>query len=189
MNAQKADTSHPFPIKRHVSCPWLLKEVNIWRKLLGSTVWRARKPTSQAFDKPPRFSSFLHNRQALKRLALQYFGAETNFLGQSSCLFYSMGCCQTSREIIEALILWELNLHPRPKQLHRYRACRKRLQNCFEHTGSELMVIWKGWFETVPCRATLATPFSALCPRILGTRFTNYCLRVSGHNLRKVRYM
>ena len=40
--------------------------------------------------------------------------------------------------------------------------------------GSELMVICKGWFETVPCRATLNTPFPALCPRILGTRFTNY---------------
>ena len=38
----------------------------------------------------------------------------------------------------------------------------------------ELMVIRKGWFETGPCRATLNTPFSALCPRILGTRFTNY---------------
>ena len=37
---------------------------------------------------------------------------------------------------------------------------------------------WKGWFETVPCRATLNTPFSALCPRILGTRFTNYGLRM-----------
>ena len=36
----------------------------------------------------------------------------------------------------------------------------------------ELLVIWKQWFETVPCRATLNTPFSALCPRILGTRFT-----------------
>ena len=35
-------------------------------------------------------------------------------------------------------------------------------------------------FETVPCRATPNTPFSALCPRILGTRFTNYGLRVSG---------
>ena len=44
--------------------------------------------------------------------------------------------------------------------------------------GGELMVIWKGWFETVLCRATLATPFPALCPRILGTRFTNYGLRV-----------
>ena len=44
--------------------------------------------------------------------------------------------------------------------------------------GSELMVIWKGWFETVPCRATLATPFPPLCPRILGTRFTNYGLRM-----------
>ena len=44
--------------------------------------------------------------------------------------------------------------------------------------GSELMVIWKGRFETAPCRATLATPFPALCPRILGTRFTNYCLRM-----------
>ena len=37
------------------------------------------------------------------------------------------------------------------------------------------MVIWKRWFETVPWRATLATPF-ALCPKILGTRFTNYGL-------------
>ena len=45
---------------------------------------------------------------------------------------------------------------------------------------SELMVIWKGWFETAPCRATLAIPFPALCPRILGTRFTNHGLRVSG---------
>ena len=45
---------------------------------------------------------------------------------------------------------------------------------------SELMVIWKGWFETGPCRATLHNPFSALCPRILGTQFTNYGLRVSG---------
>ena len=45
----------------------------------------------------------------------------------------------------------------------------------------ELMVILKRRFETVPCRATLNTPFSALCPRILGTRFTNYGLRVSGH--------
>ena len=44
----------------------------------------------------------------------------------------------------------------------------------------ELMVIWKGWFETVPCRATLNTPFSTLCPRILGTRFTSYGLQVSG---------
>ena len=44
--------------------------------------------------------------------------------------------------------------------------------------GSDLMVIWKGWFETAPCRATLATPFPALCPRILGTQFTNYGLRV-----------
>ena len=44
--------------------------------------------------------------------------------------------------------------------------------------GSELMDIWKGWFETVPCRATLATPFPALCPRILRTRFTNYGLRM-----------
>ena len=43
---------------------------------------------------------------------------------------------------------------------------------------SELMVIWKGWFETVPCRAPLNTPFPALCPRILGTRFTNYGLRM-----------
>ena len=51
---------------------------------------------------------------------------------------------------------------------------------CPNRTGSELMVIWKGGFETVPCRATLNTPFSALCPRILGTRFTNYGLRVSG---------
>ena len=40
------------------------------------------------------------------------------------------------------------------------------------------MVIWKGWFETVPCRASLATPFPALCPRILGTRFTNYGVRM-----------
>ena len=40
------------------------------------------------------------------------------------------------------------------------------------------MVIWKGWFETAPCRATLATPFPALCPRILGTRFTNCGLRM-----------
>ena len=40
------------------------------------------------------------------------------------------------------------------------------------------MVIWKGWFETAPCRATLATPFPALCPRILGTRFTDYGLRM-----------
>ena len=45
----------------------------------------------------------------------------------------------------------------------------------------ELMVIWKGWFETVPCRVTLNTPLSALCPRLLGTRFTNYGLRVSGN--------
>ena len=45
-------------------------------------------------------------------------------------------------------------------------------------SGSELMVIWKGWFETAPCRATLATPFPALCPKILGTRFTNYGLRM-----------
>ena len=37
---------------------------------------------------------------------------------------------------------------------------------------------WKGWFETAPCRVTLATSFPALCPRILGTRFTNYGLRV-----------
>ena len=44
--------------------------------------------------------------------------------------------------------------------------------------GSELMVIWKGWFETAPCRATLATHFPALRPRILGTRFTNYGLRM-----------
>ena len=42
----------------------------------------------------------------------------------------------------------------------------------------ELMVIWKGWSETVPCRATLNTPFPALCPRILGTRFTIYGLRM-----------
>ena len=42
------------------------------------------------------------------------------------------------------------------------------------------MVICRGWFETVPCRATLATPFPALCPRILRTRCTNYGLRVSG---------
>ena len=40
------------------------------------------------------------------------------------------------------------------------------------------MVIWKGWSETVPCRATLNTPFPALCPKILGTRFTNYGLRM-----------
>ena len=40
------------------------------------------------------------------------------------------------------------------------------------------MVIWKGWFETAPCRATPATPFPALCPRILGTRFTNYGMRM-----------
>ena len=39
-------------------------------------------------------------------------------------------------------------------------------------------MIWKGWFETAPCRATLATPFPALCPRILGIRFTNYGLRM-----------
>ena len=45
-------------------------------------------------------------------------------------------------------------------------------------TRSELMVIWKGWFETAPCRATLATPFPALCPRILGTRPTKYGLRM-----------
>ena len=43
---------------------------------------------------------------------------------------------------------------------------------------SELMVICKGWFETAPCRVTLATPFPAHCPRILGTRFTNYGLRM-----------
>ena len=30
----------------------------------------------------------------------------------------------------------------------------------------------KGRFETAPCRATLATPFPTLCPRILGTWFT-----------------
>ena len=40
------------------------------------------------------------------------------------------------------------------------------------------MGIWKGWFETVPCRAALAAPFPALCPRILGPRFTNYGLRM-----------
>ena len=40
------------------------------------------------------------------------------------------------------------------------------------------MVIWKGWFETVPCRVSLATPSPALCPRILGTRFTHYGLRM-----------
>ena len=40
------------------------------------------------------------------------------------------------------------------------------------------MVIWKGWFESAPWRASLATPFPALCPRILGTRFTNYGLRM-----------
>ena len=45
-------------------------------------------------------------------------------------------------------------------------------------TGNELTVIWKRWFETVPWRATLATSFPALCPRILGTRFTNYGLRM-----------
>ena len=44
--------------------------------------------------------------------------------------------------------------------------------------GNELTVIWKGWFETAPCRATLATPFPALCPKHLGTRFTNYGLRM-----------
>ena len=43
-------------------------------------------------------------------------------------------------------------------------------------TGSELMVIWKGWFEAAPCREILATPLPALSPRILGTRFTNYGL-------------
>ena len=48
----------------------------------------------------------------------------------------------------------------------------------FQRAGNELMVIWKGWFETAPCRATLATPFPALYPRILGTRFTNYGLRM-----------
>ena len=32
--------------------------------------------------------------------------------------------------------------------------------------------------QTAPCRATLATPFPALCPRILGTRFTHYGLRM-----------
>ena len=52
------------------------------------------------------------------------------------------------------------------------------LLNFLLGAGSELMVIWKGWFETAPCRATLATPFSALDPRILGTRFTNYGLRM-----------
>ena len=51
-------------------------------------------------------------------------------------------------------------------------ACRPNV--FFSFSGSELMVIWRGWFETAPCRATLATPFPALCPRILGTRFTNY---------------
>ena len=52
------------------------------------------------------------------------------------------------------------------------------LSDLREFSRSELMVIWKGWFEAVPCRATLATPFPALCPRILGTRFTNYGLRM-----------
>ena len=42
----------------------------------------------------------------------------------------------------------------------------------------------KGWFETAPCRATLATPYPALCPRILGTRFTNYGLRMFWGELR-----
>ena len=37
---------------------------------------------------------------------------------------------------------------------------------------------WKGWFETAPWRATLATPSPALYPRILGTRFANYGLRM-----------
>ena len=41
-----------------------------------------------------------------------------------------------------------------------------------------VMVIWKGWFETVPCRLTLNTPFSALCSGILGARFTDCGLRV-----------
>ena len=40
------------------------------------------------------------------------------------------------------------------------------------------MVIWKRWFETAPWRSTLATPSPALCPKILGTRFTNYGLRM-----------
>ena len=44
--------------------------------------------------------------------------------------------------------------------------------------GDLKRVIWKGWFETAPCRATLATPFPALCPRILGTWLTNYDLRM-----------
>ena len=53
-------------------------------------------------------------------------------------------------------------------------------RGCVFLPGSELTVIWKGWFETALCRATPNTPFSTLCPRILGTRFTNYGLRVSG---------
>ena len=44
----------------------------------------------------------------------------------------------------------------------------------------------KGWFETAPCRTTLATPFPALCPRILGTGFTNYGLRMFWVELRVI---
>ena len=63
------------------------------------------------------------------------------------------------------------------------------VQECLEHGlqitvcecsgANSVVVIWKGWFETVPCKAALNTPFAALCPRILGTRFTDYGLRVS----------
>ena len=48
-----------------------------------------------------------------------------------------------------------------------------------------VMVIWKGWFETVPCRATLATPFSSPLSKnsrnpVYKLRFANVLGRING---------
>ena len=76
--------------------------------------------------------------------------------------------CVTNVRVIGILI---------PRQLMRVIGTLGRI------SGDSKRVIWD-----CSLQSALHTPFSALCPRIPGTRFTNYGLRVSGARSQKVPY-